>query len=219
MHGAALGLPIQLLARLSGAVNWTPARSVVAGVVAGTALISAVAPFIVEASVDEDVAQQPGFIGSMIDSLVTFMDLNAEYVELNERKRLAVVDLPGRDGDWIQDMGTKSVVYRLKGRFFAIDAFQIGLQTSPLSILFQGLMGDAAIGNIQLLRAIQRSGVPIPFLNRMEISEVLIHTFKPSQVGGKPNWIYYDMTLIEYRRLPTLLKMGALAASHIKDLL
>ena len=221
MQGAVLGLPIQLISRMSGVASGifggTAGKVLKYATVAGT-MIGSVAPFIKTAFESPEEVQQ-GFGGEMLSSLVTFMDLNASHVTLNDRKRLSVVDVPGRASDWIQDMGTKSTVYKLKGKFFALDSLQPGIQASPLSIVFQGLMGDAAVGNTQLLRQIQRLGVPVPFINRFEIAEVLIASITLDQEGGRPNWVTYDMTLIEYRRLPTLAKMGALALKHIADLL
>lgn len=221
MQGAVLGLPIQLISRMSGVASGifggTAGKVVKYATVAGT-MIGSVAPFIKTAFEEPDTIQQ-GIAGEALASLVTFMDLNASHVVINDRKRLSIADVPGRSNDWIQDMGSKSAVYRLKGKFFALDALQPGLQASPLSVVFQALMGDAAVGNTQLLRQIQRFGVPVPFINRFDIAEVLIASITTEQVGGRPNWVHYDMTLIEYRRLPTLVKMGALALKHIADLL
>lgn len=221
MQGAVLGLPLQLISRMSGVASGmfggTAGKVLKYATVAGT-MIGSVAPFVKTAFEDPETLQQ-GLAGEMLSSLVTFMDLNASHVVINDRKRLSIVDVPGRSNDWIQDMGSKSAVYRLKGKFFALDALQPGLQASPLSVVFQALMGDAAVGNTQLLRQIQRFGVPVPFINRFDIAEVLIASIMIEQEPGRPNWVNYDMNLIEYRRLPTLAKMGALALKHIADLL
>lgn len=221
MQGAVLGLPIRLISRMSGVASGifggTAGKVLKYATVAGS-MIGSVAPFI-KTAFEEPEAVQQGLGGEMLASLVTFMDLNASNVTINDRKRLSIVNVPGRTGDWIQDMGSKSVVYRLKGKFFALDALQAGIQASPLSIVFQSLMGDAAVGNTQLLRQIQKFGVPVPFINRFDIAEVLIANIVLDQEPGRPNWVKYDMTLIEYRRLPTLAKMGALALKHIVDLL
>lgn len=221
MQGAVLGLPLQLISRMSGVASGmfggTAGKVLKYATVAET-MIGSVAPFVRTAFKKPETLQQ-GLGGEILASLVTFMDLNASHVVINDRKRLSIVDVPGRSNDWIQDMGSKSTVYRLKGKFFALDALQPGLQASPLSVVFQALMGDAAVGNTQLLRQIQRFGVPVPFINRFDIAEVLIANIMIEQEPGHPNWVNYDMNLIEYRRLPTLAKMGALALKHIADLL
>jgi hypothetical protein len=216
MQGAILGLPIQLISRMAGVA--TGALGGTAGKIFkytayGGMLLGAVAPYIGKDL--EATGGEQSQLGDLLTSLVSFMDLNASELEIIERKRLAIHDIPGRTSDWIQDMGRKSTVYRLKGKFFAMDTLVPGLQTSALSVVFKALYGDTAVGNSYLLRQIEQFGVPVPFINKMEIAEVIISGVNIKLFGGKPNYVTYDMTLIEYRKLPTIGKLGGLAAASI----
>lgn len=215
MQGAVLGLPIQLISRLagvaSGALGATAGKIVKYGTTAGL-MLGAVAPYI-----GKDVTEggEQSLVGDFLSSLVSFMDLNASELEVIDKKRISLHDIPGRGGDWLQDMGRKSTVYKLKGKFFAMDSLIPGVQTSALSVVFQALYGDAAVGNSHLLRQIEYFGMPVPFISNMEIAEVMIldSTFK--KWGGKPNYIDYSMTLVEYRKLPTIGKLAGLAAASL----
>lgn len=215
MQGAVLGLPIQLISRMagitSGALGSTAGKIVNYGLTAGL-MLGAVAPYI-----GKDLSSDGGQsqIGDMLTSLVSFMDLNASGIEMIHKKRMSIVDIPGRQGDWFQDMGRKSTVYKLKGRFFAMDSMVPGLQTSALSGVFQALYGDAAVGNVNLLTQIAQLGVPVPFINKLDIAEVVVVEFKSEQLDGRPNYVVYNMTLVEYRKLPIGGKLGALAASSL----
>lgn len=215
MQGAVLGLPIQLISRMagvaSGAAGSTVGKVLKYGTTAGM-MLGAIAPYIGTPVAEEGV---PSVLGDLLTSLVSFMDLNASEIEILDKKRLSVIDIPGRASDWIQDMGRKSTVYRLKGKFFAMDAFAPGQQTSALSAAFQALYGDAAVGNAYLLRLIEQFGVPIPFISKLEIAEVLISQVITKSLGGRPNYVVYDMTLIEYRKLPTIGKLAGLAAASL----
>ena len=215
MQGAVLGLPIQLIARMagvaSGAAGATAGKIVKYGTTAGI-MLGSVAPYLGKVVTEEG---SQSLLGDIATSLVSFMDLNASELEIIEKKRLAIHDIPGRTSDWIQDMGRKSTVYRLKGKFFAMDALVMGVQSTGLSAAFQALYGDAAVGNSYLLRIIEQFGVPIPFITGLDIAEVLIAEVKLKKWGGKPNYVDYDMTLVEYRKLPTFGKLGALAASSL----
>jgi hypothetical protein len=215
MQGAVLGLPIQFISRMagitSGALGSTAGKIVNYGLTAGL-MLGAVAPYIGKDLVAGEGQSQ---IGDVLTSLVSFMDLNASDIEIINKKRMSVLDIPGKQSDWIQDMGRKSTVYKLKGKFFAMDSMVPGLQTSALSGVFQALYGDAAVGNSMMLTQIAQLGVPIPFMNKLDVAEVIILDYTPKQFGGKPNYVAYDMTLVEYRKLPIGGKLGALAAASL----
>lgn len=218
MQGAVLGLPIQLISRLAGVAGGsfgsTIGKVVKYGTTAGI-MLGAVAPYIGKDLAPDGLGAPSSLVGDMLTSLVSFMDLNASELEIIEKKRLSVIDIPGRTSDWIQDMGRKSTVYKLKGKFFAMDSMVPGLQSSALSVVFQALYGDAAVGNSYLLRQIQQFGVPIPFISKLDIAEVIIADVNIKAQGGRPNRVEYSMTLIEYRKLPTMGKLGALAAASL----
>lgn len=216
MQGAVLGLPIQLISRMAGITAGAAGTRVGQLVKYGTTasiMIGSVAPHL--AGMMTGTGDQPGALGGLLSSLVSFMDLNASNLQIFEKKRIALIDIPGRQSDWIQDMGRKSTIYKLKGKFFAMDYAYPGMQTSSLSTVFRALYGDAAVGNSYLLRLIEQLGVPIPFISKLDIAEVLIASVTLESKGGKSDFVDYDMTLIEYRKLPTIGKLAALAASHL----
>jgi len=214
MQGAVLGLPIQLISRMagiaSGALGSTAGTVMKYGVTAGL-MLGAVAPYLGKDLADEGQSK----IGDMLSSLVSFMDLNASHIKTINKKRVSVLDIPGRQNDWLQDMGRKSTVYKLKGKFFAMDSMVQGLQTSALSAIFQALYGDAAVGNCTMLTQLTNLGVPVPFMNKLDISEVFIADAIFDQRGGRPNYVEYDITLVEYRKYPLAGKLGALAAASL----
>lgn len=218
MQGAVLGLPIQLISRMAGVAGGvagaTVGKIVKYGTTAGM-MLGAVAPYIGKDIVPDNIGDPSSLLGDLVTSLVSFMDLNASELEIIEKKRLSIMDIPGRTSDWIQDMGRKSTIYKLKGKFFAMDSLVPGLQSSALSVVFQALYGDAAVGNAYLLRQIQHLGVPIPFISKLDIAEVIIADMNIKAQGGRPNRIEYSMTLVEYRKLPTMGKLGALAAASL----
>ncbi len=219
MQGAVLGLPLQLISRLSGVASGLAGSTVGSVLKYGTTaslMLGSIAPYISDAVKNpEGGGSDNTTIGNALTSLVSFIDLKASGIKLLERKRMSVADIPGRQGDWIQDMGRKSTVYKIKGRFLDLDGLQPGIQNSPLSTIFQSLYGNAAIGNQYLLRTIQDLGVPIPFICRLDICEVIIVAADYDDKGGQPNYIPYDLTLLEYRRLPQAMKMGAAALASL----
>jgi len=222
---AVIGFPIQLMTRmLAGGMNIGGAiggalgnvvgavSSAVVGVAAVTTVLSSVVPSVSNMvnKVSNQAANELGITVNPLEALITFFDLNANVLEIDEQRRLAIVDVPGREGDFIQNLGSKSVTYRLSGRFFAVDPK--ATSSTPFSSIFRATFdNNVAVGNTQLLRLLERTGVPVPFICEYDIAEVIITRVKLSLVGGNPEWVNYTIDMIEYRRLPQLLKMLGLA--------
>jgi len=222
---AVIGFPFQLMTRiLTGGANFggaiggvlggriaTGAKAVVGGVAAVSAL-SAIVPAVSD-MFNKDANKDADDLGTRVnplEALITFFDLNANVVDIDEERRLATIDVPGREGDFIQNLGSKSVKYRITGRFFAVDPKDT--PSTPFSPIFKVTFdNNVAVGNTQLLRLLERSGVPAPFMCEYDIAEVIVKRVQLKQDGGKPGWINYTIDLIEYRRLPQILKMLGLA--------
>lgn len=223
---AVIGLPIQLMTRLlagginiggaiGGAVGGALGSKVgraVGAVTSAAAIAVAVVPGIID-TMNKDANKDADDLGTRVnplEALITFFDLNANVLDIDEARRLAIVDVPGREGDFIQNLGSKSVKYRLTGRFFAVDPKDTN--STPFSPIFKTTFdNNTAVGNTQLLRLLERTGVPAPFMCEYDIAEVIISRVQLKQDGGKPGWINYTIDLIEYRRLPQIVKMLGLA--------
>lgn len=221
MKSAILGFPIQLMTRAVTA-GGTAGKLVATGTAIAHVTNSWVRAFgeNTTQSLQDDANKDPNDLGTRLSefasNLVTFMDMNAEVVRMNEEKRLARIDVPGRQGDYIQDLGGKSVEYHLEGNFYGVDPNE-GQQQSPFSPIFKATFDNVAVGQIKLLQMLQRSGVPTPFICEYGIAEVIIRRLEVEQIGGKPAYIRYSLDLLEYRRLPLIAKMGAMAALGVTN--
>lgn len=150
----------------------------------------------------------------LIGGLFTFLDMNAEMVSITEKRRMAIVSVPGRESDFLQDLGGHSVKYSVRGRFFDTDP-QYLTHRGIMQTLLKTVIGSAAVGSTQMLRLLMRTSSPVPFITEHEISFAVISDFNFSQVGGEPSWVRYNMGLIEYGRIPYLAKMAILGASNL----
>ena len=219
---AMIGFPIQAMVRaltvgssLGGSkIGRLASGAIVAGAGAITAMQvgTAILPSL-GTMLGKDANQTAATLGSTsinpLEALLTFMDLQANILRLTERVRIARLDVPGRKGDYLQELGSKSVDYRVEGKFFAVDV--AGRSQSPFSEIFKATLGNVAVGNTQLLRLLERSRIPVPFMTEYDMAEVIIEKIELESIGGNPTWINYKIDLIEYRRLPTLIKILGLA--------
>lgn len=230
--GAVIGMPIQLMARivsggmnLGGLVGGRAGTLIAAGTVAATAIgigakvATGIAPHI-SAMFSKDANRDATDLGAItkeiIKELVTFMDLNAQVIKIKEKRRIAVIDVPGREGDYIQNLGGKSATYTVSGKFYRSDP-KAGTSQSPFSGVFKTMFGNIAVGQAQLMTLLVRTGVPVPFMCEYGMAEVIIKEFDIEVPEGQPEYINYTIDMIEYRRLPTLLKMVGLAALSVVD--
>ena len=149
----------------------------------------------------------------MIGGLFTFLDMNAEMITITEKRRMAIVSVPGRESDFLQDLGGHTVRYAVRGRFFDTDP-QYLTQRGIMQTLMKTVIGNAAVGSTQMLRLLMRTASPVPFISEHEISFAIITDFSFSQIGGEPHWVNYNMSLLEYGRIPYLAKMALLGASN-----
>lgn len=232
-----LGWPISLALRgISGMASVGGGASLVAlagagaivGAVSATAALTTVAPWIssqassaatqtIPATETASAGAGAGDILSMTDmigGLLTFLDMNAELVTITEKRRIAVVSVPGRESDFLQDLGGHTVRYAVRGRFFDTDP-QYLTHRGIMQTLMKTFIGSAAVGSTQMLRLLMRTASPVPFISEHEITFAIITDFRFSQVGGEPNWVNYEMALMEYGRIPYLAKLALLGASNL----
>jgi len=230
--GAVIGMPIQVMARivsggmnLGGLVGGRAGTLIAAGTVAATAIgvgakvATGIAPHInsmFSNDANRDASDLGAITKEIIKELVTFMDLNAQVIKIGEKRRIAVIDVPGREGDYIQNLGGKSATYTVSGKFYRSDP-KDGTSQSPFSGVFRTMFDNVAVGQAQLMTLLVRTGVPVPFMCEYGMAEVIIRNFDTEVPQGQPEYINYTIDMIEYRRLPTLLKMIGLAALGVVD--
>lgn len=227
--GAVIGFPIQLMTRiisggfslgsaLGGPVGGLLATAGVAFGVAATVVPAIVPHFndMVSNDANRDANDLGVAVKAAIRSLITFVDMTAKVLDVTEERRLAVIDVPGREGDYIQNLGGKSARYRISGTFFRTDPKE-GTPQSPFSTIFKAMFDNVAVGQVNLLTMLARTGVPVPFICEYGMAEVIISKFLWSVVAGNPETVNYTIDMIEYRRLPSLLKMVGLAALGVVD--
>lgn len=216
-----LGWPISLALRgLSGlrsTVGGTAGTAVAATVGIATA-ITAATPWLTSlmTAPTTDIKKPPDILSftDLLGGLFTFLDMNAEVITITEKRRLAVVSVPGRESDFIQDLGAHTVRYAIKGRFFDTDP-QYLTHRGIMQTLLKTVIGNAAVGSTQMLRLLMRTASPVPFISEHEISFAIISDFSFSQIGGEPHWVNYNMNLLEYGRIPYLAKMALLGTSNL----
>lgn len=229
-----LGWPISLALRgISGMAGLGGGASLgalagagaIVGAVSATVALTSVAPWV--SSQASSLATQvmgastgttagAGDIISMTDmigGLLTFLDMNAEMITITEKRRIAVVSVPGRESDFLQDLGGHTVRYAVRGKFFDTDPQYLS-HRGIMQTLMKTIIGSAAVGSTQMLRLLMRTASPVPFISEHEITFAIITDFRFSQVGGEPNWVNYEMNLMEYGRIPYLAKMALLGASN-----
>ena len=228
-----LGWPVSLLMRGVTSIAPTIAGAIpaaahsIAGITAATGVIMAAAPWITSAlksdasetiptggAATQNAISDLGRLTDFVGGILTFMDMNAQVVTISERRRMAVVSIPGRESDFLQDLGGHTVKYNIRGKFFDYDpqAFtRRGIMQTLLKITFD----NASVGSTQMLRLIMRTSTPVPFITEHEISFALITNFSFTQTGGAPEWVDYDMSLLEYERIPYLAKMAILGVGNL----
>lgn len=150
----------------------------------------------------------------MMSGLLTMIDMNAEVVNISEKRRIAMVSVPGRESDFIQDLGGHSVWYRIRGRFYDTDPKYMSIQGIMQTIL-KTTIGSSAVGSTQMLRLLMRTAAPVPFMCEHDVAMVVMTDFDFSMIGGEPNWVRYNMELVEIYRIPYLAKMAILGTGNL----
>lgn len=217
-RSVVLGMPISLALRGLNTIGLGGLASKIAPI---ATVLTVATPWI--AGMAKSVGSSPtaGILGeyaNILGGLLTFADMNAQVVTITEKRRMAVVSIPGRESDYIQDLGGHSVRYKISGKFFDDDP-SYNQNLAITQQILQTVIGNSATGSTQLLRLIMRTATPIPFMCEHEIAMVVIADFKFSMIAGNPRMVSYEMELIEYTRIPYIAKMAMLGTSnHIPNL-
>lgn len=205
-----LGLPLSLAMRAPGL------GSVLGKVTKAVTALTVMSPWIGEMSKSLGTTlgtPGAGGLASFFGSVLTFADMNAQVVTTKEQRRLAIVSIPGRESDFLQDLGGHSVKYKISGKFFVNDP-QYNKTLAMTQQILQTFIANGATGSIQMLRLLMRTATPVPFMCEHDIAMVVIQNFNHSMVAGEPLWVNYEMDLVEYTRIPYVVKMAMLGVSN-----
>ncbi len=102
------------------------------------------------------------------------------YIQTDETRALTRHGVPGLEGDILAHMGRRPVGIRIDGVFSGADA----------------------LDHIAALRQIAAAGEPAPFTaditDSTEVTDVVIDKLLVNQVGGRPDYYSYTVSLKEY---------------------
>ncbi|MGD2088498.1 MAG: DNA circularization N-terminal domain-containing protein [Candidatus Aminicenantes bacterium] len=103
-----------------------------------------------------------------------------QNIKTDETRSLVKHRIPGLEGDLIQDLGRK-----------------------PTTVSFEGIFkGEEALDHIETLRQKFKDREPAAFVSDItdstDVTEVVIENFMVYQVGGKPDYYTYSISLKEY---------------------
>lgn len=220
-RSVVLGLPLTLGLRAANMFGRLP--SAASKIPTAVTALAVATPWISESLKSVGSSTNAGVEGTagadlanLFGSFLSFVDMNAQMVTITEKRRMVVVSIPGREADYLQDLGGHSVKYRLSGKFFDQDP-SYDQNLSYTQQILQTFIRNGATGNTQLLRLLMRTASPVPFMCEHEIAMVVITDFKFSMIAGEPRWVNYDMDLIEYTRIPYLAKMAMLGGSNLVE--
>lgn len=225
-----LGWPISMALRGLGGLAGMGSTALIGGAISGgiavgatIAAVTSTAPWLPAQTASEgsEAIPVPGSggissLGSLMNTIggvLTFMDMNAQVVSITEKRRMAVISIPGRESDFLQDLGGHTAKYRVTGKFFDTDPKYL-TSAAIMQTILKTFIGSGAVGSTQMLRLIMRTASPIPFMTEHEISFAVITDFTFTQIAGEPEWVNYNMTLLEFQRIPYLAKMAVLGVSN-----
>lgn len=226
-RSVVLGWPASLILRGANALTGlggklSPVSSLASKIAANAPAVSAltvVTPWVndmIKSRASDATGAVGGIAGvaSGISGILTFADMNAQVVKIQEKRRMAVVSIPGRESDFLQDLGGHSTRYQISGKFFAYDP-NWNKNIASVSSLLGSVIQNGATANTQMLRLLMRMASPVPFMCEHDISTVIIESFDTEMAAGEPEYVNYTMSLIEYTRIPYLAKIAMLGASNL----
>lgn len=133
-----------------------------------------------------------------------FLDMQANVVELEDRRYLVEHQIPGREGGILQDVGSACARLTLSGKWIYEnrpdnDLLDIVPVLRTMNISWNWL-------RVQTMRLIARMRAPLIIASDIMTSSVMIESLKFRQVGGQPNVFNYIITLREWN--PALSVLG-----------
>ncbi len=146
-----------------------------------------------------------------------FLDLQANVVELEERRYLVEHQVPGREGGILQDVGSACArvtiagkwIYENKPRRDLLDLIPV---LKSMNISWNWL-------RVQTMRLIHRMRTPVLIASDIITSSVMIESLKFRHVGGVPNVYDYTMILREWNPALTVLGLTGVMTSLIPSIM
>jgi len=133
----------------------------------------------------------------LIDGI--FLGVNPASVKISEQRVIASQQVPGREGDVLQDMGSSPATISMEGKIFAYPTAEA-----------EGTTGQSKETILMELRTKLMSGgvksVTASLLNPLNTTEYLVENFDYSEVGGRPFEYTYSLSLKQYTK--TVLKVN-----------
>ncbi len=142
-----------------------------------------------------------------------FIDLQAMMLRTKIERRLIQHEIPGREGDILQDLGGKSTAIHISGRWIFENEPQDAItQLLKTFSVIANLMGNRVGWNwlrVEMIKALARINVPLILASDLFTGPVLLKEVSFALAGGMPNVYEYSMTMVEWN--PALSLIGTLA--------
>lgn len=149
--------------------------------------------------------------GAKLNAYNLFLDLQANVVELEDRRYLVEHQVPGREGGILQDVGSACARITLTGKWI--------YENKPHNDIFDLipiLRNSGATWNwmrMQMMRLVHRMRSPMFIACNIITSAVMIEGIKFREVGGEPNVYNYTMKLREWNPALTVLGIAGTLTS------
>ena len=165
------------------------------------------------------VAGIGGALASMISGtgFSIFLDMQANVVELQERRYLVEHQIPGREGGILQDVGSACARLTISGKWIYEnrpdnDLLDIIPFLSTMDVSWNWL-------RVQAMRLIARMRTPLIIASDVMTSSVMIEAMKFRQVGGQPNVFNYTISMREWNPALTVLGIAGTLTNIIPSVI
>jgi len=165
------------------------------------------------------VAGVGGALAAMISGsgFSIFLDMQANVVELQERRYLVEHQIPGREGGILQDVGSACARLTISGKWIYEnrpdnDLLDIITFLSTMDVSWNWL-------RVQSMRLIARMRTPLIIASDVMTSSVMIEAMKFRQVGGQPNVFNYTISMREWNPALTVLGIAGTLTNIIPSVI
>ena len=137
------------------------------------------------------------------------LPINPKSITIKFNKKVIQHEVPGRDGDIVQVLGTKSKEITWHGRFMKVI----------------GSLENAETNSIRMLEQYQKTGeegilelvLPIRISNLSTSTKVVIKDLNISDEEGRSDYLDYDITVVEWRAVEFKLNQVVLINQYDLD--
>ena len=149
--------------------------------------------------------------GESISGWQMWLDMQANVQDVKMKRSLVELDVPGREGGILQDMGAKCTVIKISGKWIYENKPDNEITDLIPIVGLTGLPWNWL--RLQTMNALYRTKTPVLLASNLLIGLVMIDEMNFREAGGSPNVYEYDMTLKELNPLTSLVgnALGAAA--------